>query len=148
MFVLMPTKIVRQSRDSSSAEPTSQNPSESGEERAAHESQPAEPHNMNSESSKECGENVLADSSLPDLSIGTTQNEDSHRRSSKNSEPFEKWEREEMEELLSQLNGQLGICSDRLDVEVYSIKHSQSSIRITFWRAKILPIISCLMLIG
>ena len=107
-----------QARDSSSAEPISQNPSEAGEERVAHESQPAEPHNMNSELSKESGENALADSSLQDLSIGTTQNEElhSHRRSSKNSEPFESWEREEMEELLSQLNGQLGMyhCSESL----------------------------------
>ena len=97
-------------RDSSSAE-LSQNPSESGEERAAHESQPAEPQNMNSESSKEGGENTLADSSLDLLSIGTTQNEElyNHRRSSKGSEPFKKWEREEMEKLLSQLNGQLGM---------------------------------------
>ena len=97
--------------DSSSAEPISQNTSESGEERTAQDSQPAEPHNLNSELSKECGENALADSSLQDLSIGTTQNEElqNHRRSSKNSEPFEKWEREEMEKLLSQLNGQLGM---------------------------------------
>jgi phospholipase D1/2 len=105
---------VRQTRDSPSAEPIYQNTSESGEERAAHESQPAESHNMNSELSKEGGENALADSSLQDLSIGTTQKEELHnhrRRSSraKNSEPFEKWEREEMEELLSQLNGQLGM---------------------------------------
>ena len=102
---------MRQTRDSSSAEPITQNPSESGEERAAHESQPAEPHNMNSELSKEGGENALADSSLQDLSIGMTQNEEFHsyQRSSKNSEPFEKREREEMEELLSQLNGQLGM---------------------------------------
>jgi phospholipase D1/2 len=104
---------VRQTRDSSSAEPVSQNQSESGEERAAQESQLAEPHNTNSELSKESGENALADSSLHDLSTGTTQNEElqSHRRPSKNSEPFEKWEREEMEELLSQLNGQLGMLS-------------------------------------
>ena len=98
---------MRQPRDSSSAEPISQNTSESGEERTTHES-----HNINLELSKECGENTLANSSLQDLSIGTTQNEElhSHRRSSKNSEPFEKWEREKMEELLSQLNGQLGMC--------------------------------------
>lgn len=102
---------MRQTRDSSSAEPISQNPSESGEERVAHESQPAEPHNMNSGLSEEGGENALADSSLQDLLSGTAQNEELHspRRSSKNSEPFEKWEREEMEKLLSQLNGQLGM---------------------------------------
>jgi phospholipase D1/2 len=100
---------VRQTRENSSAEPTSKNPSESGEERAVHESQPGKPHDMNSMLSKE---NALADLSLQDLSsIGTTQNEElhNHRRSSKNSEPFEKWEREEMEELLLQLNGQLGM---------------------------------------
>ena len=98
---------VRQPRDSSSAEPISQNPSEVGEERAPHESQPA---NTNSELNKESGENALADSSLQDPSIGTTPNEELHsHRSSKNSEPFEKWERAEMEELLSQLNGQLGM---------------------------------------
>jgi phospholipase D1/2 len=105
-------KIVRQTRnrDSSPTEPISQNPSESGEERTAHESQPAEPQNMNSESSKG-GENALSDSSLKDLSIMTKQNEElyNQRRSSKSSEPFEKWEREEMEKLLSQLNGQLGM---------------------------------------
>lgn len=104
-----------QTRDSPSVEPIYQNTSESGEERAAHESQPPaeRPHNMNSELSKEGGENALAgDSFLQDLSIGTTQKEELHnhrRRSSKYSEPFEKWEREEMEELLSQLNGQLGM---------------------------------------
>jgi hypothetical protein len=107
---------------------------------------------MNSKLNKECGEDPIANSSLQDLSsVGTTQNEDSHRRSSKNSEPFEKWEREEMEELLSQLNGQLGMyrCSDHLYVGVYSddtITHS--SIRTAFWRVKILLIISCLMPIG
>jgi hypothetical protein len=149
----MPIKFVRQARDSFSAEPISQNPSESGEERAAHESQPPEHHNMNSELlSKECGESALSDSSLQDLlSIGTTQNEEQlHRRSSKNSEPFEKWEREEMEELLSQLNGHLGNVSLILiawTLQVYS-ETSQSSIRITFWREKILLIISCLMLIS
>lgn len=107
-------KKVRQTRnrDSSSVEPFSQNPSESGEERAAPESQPADLQNMNSESSKEGGENTPADSSLQDLlSTGTSQSEElyNHRKSSKGSEPFKKWEREEMEKLLSQLNGQLGM---------------------------------------
>ena len=66
---------------------------------------------MNSELSKEGGGNTFADSYLQDSSIGVTQNDELHspRRSSKNSEPFEKWEREEMEKLLSQLNGQLGM---------------------------------------
>ena len=77
---------------------------------------------MNSELSKESGENALADPSLQDFSTETTQNEElhSHRRSSKNSEPFEKWERDEMEELLSQLNGQLGMYRLHLDVEVFN----------------------------
>lgn len=67
---------------------------------------------MNSELSKGGSENDLE---LP-LHDPSTQNEElrSHWRSSKNSEPFEKWEREEMEKLLLQLNGQLGRyhCSD------------------------------------
>jgi phospholipase D1/2 len=77
----------------------------------APESQPAEPHNMNSETSKEGREDALTDSTLQDVSNGTAQNEEfrSSRRFSKNTEPFEKWEREEMENLLSQLNGQLGM---------------------------------------
>jgi phospholipase D1/2 len=79
---------------------------------------------MNSESSKEGGQNGL-ESPLRHSSIATTQNEEQHShhrsRSSKGSEPFEKWEQEEMEKLLLQLNGQLGMYrwSDSLTVEVY-----------------------------
>jgi phospholipase D1/2 len=108
-FVAYQERFNKPTRDSSPAEPISQNASESGEERAAPESQPAEPHNMNSELSKDGRENALTDLPLQDVPIGTAQNEELHssRRFSKNSEPFEKWEREEMENLLSQLNGQL-----------------------------------------
>ena len=103
-------------------------PSDSGCEKAAHEAQSADPHDMSSQSSKEGGQNGL-ESPLRHSSIATTQNEElhSHHRSrssnlkSKGSEPFEKWEREEMEKLLLQLNGQLGMYrwSDSLTVEVY-----------------------------
>jgi phospholipase D1/2 len=96
---------VRQTRNSSSGEPISQTPSESSEERAAHRSQSADHHDTNKGS-----ENGLADSPLQESFIGTTQEElHSHQRSSKSAGPFEKWEREEMEKLLSQLNGQLGM---------------------------------------
>ena len=121
---------MRQTRDSSYGEPISQTPSESGEERAAHRSQSADHHDMNKGS-----ENGLADSPLQESFIGTTQEEElrSHQRSSKSAGPFEKWEREEMEKLLSQLNGQLGMYRyfDRSDDEVCS-GILQSSIQITF----------------
>ena len=113
---------MRQTPDSSSVEPNSQNTSELGEEQAGHESQSADRHDKGSEDG-------LPDSHLQDSFIGTTQDEElhSHRwRSSKGSEPFEKWERDEMEKLLLQLNGRLGMyrCSDPLDNEIYSAHHS------------------------
>jgi phospholipase D1/2 len=46
----------------------------------------------------------------------TTQNDEEPakpRRPTKGSEPFEKWERDEMEKLLGQLNGQLVLYSNR-----------------------------------
>jgi len=102
-------RLNKPSRDSSSVEPISQNTSELGEEQVAHESQSADHHDKGSE-------NGLADSHLQDSFIGTTQDEElhSHRgRSSKGSEPFEKWERDEMEKLLLQLNGRLVVYPNR-----------------------------------
>lgn len=112
-----------QIRHSASVDPVARIPSESGDEGAAHESQPADSLDMKSELSKEGGEDGL-ETPLHNSSIATTQNEElhSHQWSFKGSEPFEKWEREEMEKLLLQLNGQLGMYrwSDYLDVEVNS----------------------------
>ena len=65
---------------------------------------------MNSQLSKEGGEDGL-ETPFHNPATAATQNEEphGHRRTSKGSEPFEKWEREEMEKLLLQLNGQLGM---------------------------------------
>jgi len=61
---------------------------------------------MSREDGEECPPTPLNNSSFV-----TTQNEEptKHRRHAKGTEPFEKWEREEMEKLLGQLNGQLGM---------------------------------------
>jgi len=112
-FVAYHERLKKPTRDSTSVDPIFGMPSESSHEGATHESHLADPHDMHSELSKGDRENGL-ESPLPDSSSATAQNEEAHsRRRSKGSQPFEKWEREEMEKLLLQLNGQLVIYPHR-----------------------------------
>jgi phospholipase D1/2 len=73
---------------------------------------------MASEMSREGGEEVPP-TSVNNSSFATTTQHDEDpakpRRPAKGSEPFEKWERDEMEKLLGQLNGQLGLWHVSLD---------------------------------
>ncbi|KAF8798774.1 phospholipase D [Phlegmacium glaucopus] len=112
-FVAYHERLNKPTPESASVDPVAGIPSEIGDEGVAHESHPADSFDVNPELSK--GGDDGLETSLRNSFVSTTQNEDtqSHRRPSKGSKPFEKWEREEMEKLLLQLNGQLVIYPNR-----------------------------------
>ena len=100
---------MKQVRGSTNGEPVARLPSESGDE-GTHVSQASDTTDIASGMSREDGEECPP-TPLNNPSFVTTQNEEpmKHRRHAKGTEPFEKWERDEMEKLLGQLNGQLGM---------------------------------------
>jgi phospholipase D1/2 len=51
-----------------------------------------------------------ASDSTPNASTGNSEKEPKARRPARGTEPFEKWERDEMEKLLGELCGHLGWC--------------------------------------
>ncbi|KAF8964181.1 hypothetical protein BDZ97DRAFT_1731107 [Flammula alnicola] len=108
-FVAYHERLNKPTRGSTNGEPVARIPSESGEE-VAHEPLPSDtnPTDIASEMSKEEGEETPP---LNSSSFAATQNEEptKPRRPARGSEPFEKWERDEMEKLLGELNGQLVI---------------------------------------
>ena len=97
---------MEQTRESTNGEPVARIPSESGDE-GTHVSQASD---TTSRLSREDGEECPP-TPLNNPSFVTSQNEEpvKPRRRAKGAEPFEKWERDEMEKLLGQLNGQLGM---------------------------------------
>ncbi|KAF8158304.1 hypothetical protein B0H34DRAFT_769482 [Crassisporium funariophilum] len=113
-FVTHHERLNKPTRDSTSGEPVARVPSESGDEGAAHESQASDTIDMASEMSKEGDE--APSTPMHNSSFATTHNEEQPskpRRAARGSEPFEKWERDEMEKLLLQLNGHLVIYPNR-----------------------------------
>ncbi|KAF9481155.1 phospholipase D/nuclease [Pholiota conissans] len=114
-FVSWHERLNKPTRGSTTGEPIARIPSESGDE-GAHESQPSDTshvHDVGSEMSKEDGEELpptpLYNSTYSgNPSSANPGDEPSKpRRPAKGSEPFEKWERDEMEKLLEDINGQL-----------------------------------------
>jgi len=101
---------LEQTRESTNGQRVGPIPSESGDE-GTHVSQPSDTTDMASEMSRE-GEGTPP-TPLNNSSCAPIQNDEEPvkpRRPAKGSEPFEKWERDEMEKLLGQLNGHLGMA--------------------------------------
>ncbi|KAF9527594.1 phospholipase D [Crepidotus variabilis] len=95
-------------------EPVARVPSEAGDEGAP----TTQPSDMNSEVSRE-GEDLPTSPPPSAAAASSTTHPEEHqqqskaRRPAKGAEPFEKWEREEMEQLLGELNGHLILYSNR-----------------------------------
>ncbi|KAF8208791.1 hypothetical protein K438DRAFT_1667027 [Mycena galopus ATCC 62051] len=126
-FVVHHERMNKPPRDSSTPEAVARVPSETGDEGAIapDSTAPANPagHPVNLPGPKatphtddkaedESGPNKEAGESHPDSSLPTASEKRKAARST-GTEPFEKWERDEMEKLLGQLNGHLVLYSNR-----------------------------------
>ncbi|KIM43354.1 hypothetical protein M413DRAFT_18406 [Hebeloma cylindrosporum] len=112
-FIAHHERLSKPTYGSTNSEPVARMPSESGDE-GTHVSQASDTTDMASRMSREDGEECPP-TPLNNSSFVTSHNEEpvKHRRHAKGAEPFEKWERDEMEKLLGQLNGQLVLYSNR-----------------------------------
>ena len=109
-MIIYKIRYGEQARGSTNDQPVARIPSESGDE-GTHTSQASDTTDIESEMSRE-GEGAPPTPLNSSSFATTTQNDEDlpkPRRPAKGSEPFEKWERDEMEKLLGQLNGQLGM---------------------------------------
>lgn len=96
---------LNQPRDSATPEAVARVPSEAGDEGAPQEDNP-ELSEDETRPSKEGVDDPTA--STANTSTGNSEKDPKARRPTKGTEPFEKWERDEMEKLLGQTNGHLG----------------------------------------
>ncbi|KNZ80910.1 hypothetical protein J132_03610 [Termitomyces sp. J132] len=100
--VLHHERLNKRPRDSTSSEPVGRVPSETGDENALTET------GSDEHRSREGPENPLSNSVT-----GHSEKDLRPRRFTRGSEPFEKWERDEMEKLLGQTNGHLVLFPSR-----------------------------------
>ncbi|KAF9013434.1 hypothetical protein BDQ17DRAFT_1343417 [Cyathus striatus] len=106
-FVAHHERLNKPVRDGASGEPVARVPSETGDDSApGRESTSAADGDAVSDSHGEEGEK-FADSSAPE------SQEPKARKGAKGVEPYEKWERDEMERLLGELNGHLVVYPTR-----------------------------------
>ncbi|KAG6903141.1 hypothetical protein C0995_004688 [Termitomyces sp. Mi166 len=106
-FVLHHERLNKRPRDSASSEPVGRVPSETGDESAP----TVHTETASDEGLRRSRENPSASTSN---SVTSHSEKDLRpRRSTRGSEPFEKWEREEMEKLLDQTNGHLVLFPNR-----------------------------------
>ena len=102
-----------QTRGSESGAPLARIPSEAGHSDAnPQDYQASDTTDLASETTRDETDDAPTTPSYGGATPSTSNEEPpKQRRPAKGSEPFEKWEREEMEKLLGQLNGQLGKAS-------------------------------------
>lgn len=104
--------MCHQAQDTATPDPVARVPSESGDENAVTEEKevPAEATDMASDDgTRPSKEGADAQESNPNTAGSTTNEKDSRpRKPTRGTEPFEKWERDEMEKLLGELCGHLG----------------------------------------
>ncbi|KAG6897546.1 hypothetical protein C0992_000329 [Termitomyces sp. T32_za158] len=106
-FVLHHERLNKRPRDSANSEPVGRVPSETGDESALTET-------GSDEGARQSREGLENRSASTSTSIaGHSEKDLRPRRSTRGSEPFEKWEREEMEKLLGQTNGHLVLFPNR-----------------------------------
>ncbi|KAF9267545.1 phospholipase D [Marasmius fiardii PR-910] len=101
-FVIHHERINKPPRDSSTPEAVARVPSETGDENAPADSDKIEAEGRGDTEGEHKGEDGPS-----------SEKETKIRRSGKGVEPFEKWERDEMEKLLHQLNGHLVLYPTR-----------------------------------
>ncbi|KAG6918332.1 hypothetical protein DXG01_015191 [Tephrocybe rancida] len=108
-FVLHHERLNKRPRDSTSQEPVARVPSETGDEGAHTEEKEDNAEAISDEGTRPSREGA-DDPSLSTFNGSATHSEKEakSRRPARGSEPFEKWERDEMEKLLGQINGHLG----------------------------------------
>ncbi|KAG5646538.1 hypothetical protein DXG03_003305 [Asterophora parasitica] len=105
-FILHHERLNKKPRDSATPEAVARVPSEIGDDTA---------HTEEKEESREAGSDEYtrpSKDSTEDATSNThfsTEKEPKARKHAKGTEPFEKWERDEMEKLLGQVNGHLGM---------------------------------------
>jgi phospholipase D1/2 len=101
-------------------------PSEAGDEAAPSDDQAELPPGDDTPPSKESGAETTQ-SPPPKSSTFSEKDRDPKSQRQTGAEPFEKWERDEMEKLLSTLNGHLGNVRESLSCERCSISISSIS---------------------
>ncbi|KAF8073861.1 phospholipase D [Lyophyllum atratum] len=114
-FIVHHERLNKKPRDSSVPEAVARIPSEAGDE-AAPADEKGEIGDVGSEEetrleSKEPADDAAA--STPNVSSGQSEKEPKAKKYAKGAEPFEKWERDEMEKLLGELNGHLVLFPNR-----------------------------------
>ncbi|KAJ6557347.1 phospholipase D [Mycena vulgaris] len=128
-FVVHHERLNKPSRDSSTPEAVARVPSETGDEGAIQPDSTAPgnpaghpvnqpgpkptPHSDDKAGGDEGFPNKDASESPPEPGVNPSTSEKRKAGRSTGTEPFEKWEREEMEKLLGQLNGHLVLYSNR-----------------------------------
>ncbi|KAG6841711.1 hypothetical protein C0991_007983 [Blastosporella zonata] len=109
-FVLHHERLNKRPRDSTTQEPVARVPSEAGDEGATEEKENITVEAASDHGARPSKEGVEDPSASTSAAHSAThsEKEPKPRRPTKGTEPFEKWEREEMEKLLGQTNGHLG----------------------------------------
>ncbi|KAJ6619535.1 hypothetical protein B0H10DRAFT_2026156 [Mycena sp. CBHHK59/15] len=120
-FVVHHERMNKPPRDSTTPEAVARVPSETGDEGAIPSDSTAPGNPVNPPGPKPIPhtdgqleeDNKDADESPPDPGLNASASEKRKGARSTGTEPFEKWERDEMEKLLGQLNGHLVLYSNR-----------------------------------
>ncbi|GLB38253.1 putative phospholipase [Lyophyllum shimeji] len=112
-FIAHHERLNRTPRDSTQAEVVARVPSEAGDEGAPadEKAESVAGSEEGTRPSKEGFEDAAA--STVDISAGQSEKEPKPKKRARRIEPFEKWERDEMEKLLGQLNGHLVLFPTR-----------------------------------